>query len=80
MVGRNGQGFVFGRNDDGTPGQVVGLSEEPTGTLVDSGYRRFIEDVVGNSAYIKMMPQVFVHLPPGDPFHVAAGNNPGSKR
>ena len=80
MIGSDGHGFVFGRDDDGPPGQVVRLSEEPPGALVDSGYRRFIEDVVRCPADVEVMPQVFVHLTARDPFQVTSRYNPGGKR
>ena len=36
MIGGDGHGFIFGRYDDGAPGQMVGLSEEPSGTLMEN--------------------------------------------
>ena len=80
MVGGNGHRFVFCRDDDSSPGQMVGLSEEPAGTLMDGGYRRFIEDVVRYAADAEVMSQVFVHLAPGDPLKMTPGNDPGRKR
>ena len=45
MIGGDGKGFVFCSDNNAAPGQMVGLSKEPSRTLVDSGYRCFIEDV-----------------------------------
>jgi len=80
MIGGDGQRFVFCRDNNSAAGQVVCFSEQPSGALMNGGYRRFIEDVVRSPADIEVMAQVFVHLAAGDAFQVAAGHDPGGKR
>ena len=48
MVGGDSHGFIFGRDNYGSPGQVVSFPEEAAGALMDGGHRGFIEDVVRN--------------------------------
>ena len=56
MIGGDGHGFVFCRSHNGASSQMVCFSKEPAGTLVDGGYRRFVEDVVRYPSDIKVMP------------------------
>ena len=80
MVGGDSHGFILGRDNYGSPGQVVSFPEEAAGALMDGGHRGFIEDVVRNPTNAEVVLQVFVHLAAGDPLQVAAGYDPGSKR
>jgi len=49
MVGVDRHGFLFRSNNNGASGQVIGFSEQPSGTLMYGGNGCFIEDIVFNA-------------------------------
>ena len=75
MVGMDRHGSLFCGDNDGASGQVVGFSEQSTGTLLDSGNGCFIEDVVFNPRDGEVVLEVLLHLLAGYAFEVAASHD-----
>ena len=77
MVGVDRHGFIFCGDNDGSAGQMVGFSEQPTGTLLDSGNGCFIEDVVFNPGDAEVVLEILLHLLTGYPFEMTAPHDTG---
>ena len=75
MLGADGHGFFFCRNDQGPAGEVVGFSQKPPGALVDGGDGGVIEEVAGNPCDGQVVLEVELHLLSVEAFEVAAGDD-----
>ena len=69
-------GFFFGSSHKGPSGEVIGLSEESTGSLVDGGEGRFIEGVCFETCDFEVMSEVEFHLLSVDSLEMASGDDP----
>jgi hypothetical protein len=79
MFGADLKAFWGGVGDEGTPGQVVGFSEEAGGALVDGGNGLFGEDRVAQAGDAQVMVEIGLHVLAFDALEMASGGDPGSQ-
>jgi hypothetical protein len=80
MVSRDRQGLVMSGGDEGSSGQMVSLSEQPSGALVDGGDGRFIKEGRFYAGDGQVMLQVHFHILAVDAFQIASGDDSRCQR
>jgi hypothetical protein len=76
MICQDLGGFIPGRNNDGTPGQVVGFSEQTTGSLMDGGDSCRFKQIFMNTCDGQMMEQIGFHALPVHSLEMASPYDP----
>ena len=71
--------LLFGCRNEGSSGQVICLSEQAPGALVDSGDGGLIKEVFLHPCNGQVVSEILLHVLSADSLEVASCHNPGGK-